>query len=224
MFYWCLCSALCRWFFPFWVFVLMKLGWPIFLTFVRIFANSGGNFAVGRLLLPWGGVWFLLGTSPTARQMQVFRASGEAQCCRDVLISIWMSGFVFWTDFSFCFGFFAPTLEHITVKVMRPERGSKIWFYPDLKLIGHSKVLSGLQPWPASVVYPCHSYYSLLTVVGLLPFFLGASSFALGRPEGGLLPVAFSEPGGGLGWGGLDSWFLLRFCLCHAIYCHFLGL
>ena len=64
-------------------------------------------------------------------------------------------------------------------------------------------MLSGLQPWPASVVYPCHSYYSLLTVVGLLPFFLGASSFALGRPEGGLLPVAFGGPGGGPGWGGI---------------------
>ena len=53
-------------------------------------------------ILPWvdfatvgGGVVFLLGTSSTARRVQVCRASGEAQCCRNVLISICMSGFVF---------------------------------------------------------------------------------------------------------------------------------
>ena len=106
--------------------MLMQLGWPIFLTFVRIFANSGRNFAVGRLCYRGGGVVFYW----VLRQLPDKCRCVERPTKHNVVV-MYLFPFAcpvlfFGLTFSFCFGFFAPTLEHITAKVMRPERGSKI--------------------------------------------------------------------------------------------------
>ena len=58
--------------------------------------------------------------------MQVYRSSGEARCCGNIFIPPFRSGPNFGLIFLLVLACFALTLERITVKVMVPERGSKI--------------------------------------------------------------------------------------------------